>query len=545
MSQIKKIPLASITCEEGHSEGKSALAQSMADLGLFSPVTVTPKENGFTIVPGLGRDRYRAAVELGWTDIDAVVLPSGTPEEALRLELRSIDESLCRREISPAERAWLTARRKEIYEQLHPETKRGTAGGKARQGKKADVPSFVEDHGAATGQAPRTISKHQRRGAALGEETLRKLRGTSLDAGPELDALLELPEDRRQQVIDRAVAGDKVSARTALKQEERRLREIAVAGKILSIPDELAGVLYVDVPWKTINWSVDTGSDRAAENHYVTMTLEQIQQFPIDKFAAADCYLFFWTTGPFWSHALRVIEDYWHFEYVTRISWMKMKRGTGRVVIDKSEDLIIAKRGTPVAPARGLQPESVQDIPEGGDLADVFTAGGHIEVKRTGHSEKPIQFAALIEKHWPNTPKRELFARGATPPGWLPKWGHEADPVSSEDVAAESMDDEGESHDSEGFDGDAQDASDAVEDSAHGGAVRDGVDDRDGSDDLGVQAAPPAAEKAESEEADPFAALNFQRSARPKPANPDDFKINPKTGLLIGSEMPAFLRRSK
>jgi hypothetical protein len=50
------------------------------------------------------------------------------------------------------------------------------------------------------------------RGEALADE-LDAVTGTSLDKGVELDALAKLPKDERKGLIDRAKAGERVSAR--------------------------------------------------------------------------------------------------------------------------------------------------------------------------------------------------------------------------------------------------------------------------------------------------------------------------------------------
>lgn len=105
-----------------------------------------------------------------------------------------IDENLCRAELSPAQAAYQVARRKEIYEALHPEAKRGTAGAigsnRAQGNATADsaIASFVADAAAKTGRAERTIRQDSARGEALGED-LNRIAGTSLDKGVEIDAL--------------------------------------------------------------------------------------------------------------------------------------------------------------------------------------------------------------------------------------------------------------------------------------------------------------------------------------------------------------------
>jgi hypothetical protein len=56
------------------------------------------------------------------------------------------------------------------------------------------------------------LSRSAARGEALGDD-LAAVTGTSLDKGVELDALAKLPKDERKGLIDRARAGEKVTAR--------------------------------------------------------------------------------------------------------------------------------------------------------------------------------------------------------------------------------------------------------------------------------------------------------------------------------------------
>ena len=104
-----------------------ALAVSIAENGLLSPITVRPLQvsrggrmvDGFEIVAG--HHRVKAFRRLGRETIPAFVVEL----DALRAELALIDENLCRNDLTPAERAAATARRKHIYVWLHPETKHG------------------------------------------------------------------------------------------------------------------------------------------------------------------------------------------------------------------------------------------------------------------------------------------------------------------------------------------------------------------------------------------------------------------------------------
>ena len=92
------------------------LVESMDEFGLFSPIIVDTEH---TLVAGL--HRIEAAKLLGWTEISGYV---GDFNE-LQAELAEIDENFVRSPLSGMERNELLLRRKQIYEELHPETKNG------------------------------------------------------------------------------------------------------------------------------------------------------------------------------------------------------------------------------------------------------------------------------------------------------------------------------------------------------------------------------------------------------------------------------------
>jgi hypothetical protein len=186
------------------------LAHSMAQIGLLQPVIVVKARvnrgamtDGYRIVAG--GHRLAAARTLGWETIPAFVLDSDTGN--LEAELIEIDENLCRAELTPAQRAAAIARRKQIWEALHPESGRNppTLGGRGNV-------SFAADTAAASGESKRRINEHLSRAVALGAD-LQAVAGTSLDKGVELDALKAIPAPERKELISRARAGEKVSAR--------------------------------------------------------------------------------------------------------------------------------------------------------------------------------------------------------------------------------------------------------------------------------------------------------------------------------------------
>lgn len=97
---------------------------------------------------------------------------------------------------APAERAIHIAERKQLYEEMHPETKNG-GGAKGVRGKpdrkvcELDQPDrFTSDTATKTGRSERSVQADAARGTKI--ESIKLVVGTSLDKGEELDALAKL-----------------------------------------------------------------------------------------------------------------------------------------------------------------------------------------------------------------------------------------------------------------------------------------------------------------------------------------------------------------
>jgi N6-adenosine-specific RNA methylase IME4 len=182
--------------------------------------------------------------------------------------------------------------------------------------------------------------------------------------------------------------------KTAAKQQRRAEREGALAAAMMKASQTLGvklyAVLYVDPPWRQLVWSRETGLDRAADNHYPTMTLDDLAALKLP--AAKNCVLFLWATVAQLANAQRLIER-WGFEYKSEHAWKKPDLGTGYWVRENLELLLIAVRGNIPAPAPGKQ----------------FLCA--IEVPRGAPSEKPDLFADVIAQLYPSVPKLEVFAR--------------------------------------------------------------------------------------------------------------------------------------
>lgn len=165
-------------------------------------------------------------------------------------------------------------------------------------------------------------------------------------------------------------------------------------------------IILADPPWEWKPWKKVAWNTRAVENHYSTMTTEDICRLQIP--AADDSVLFIWATYPKLKDALQVIEA-WGFEYKTQAwTWIKSNptgfgffMGLGYYTRANTEVCLLATRGNPRRP---------QDK---GILSLIYSPVMQ-------HSRKPIDQFRKIEALYPAAlyPNRlELFARRRQP-GW-------------------------------------------------------------------------------------------------------------------------------
>jgi len=211
----------------------STLAASIAELGLQSPISVVASEawpegirrECWDLVAGL--HRLLACRELGHRTIAAVVVEM----EEFDRQLWECDENLARAELSPAARARFTARRKEIYEMKHPESRAGTQRANAMHRKlnhnvgAESAPTFAADTAAKTGQAERTIQVDARRGRKIAADVLEAIEGSAHDTGVVLDHLAKLKPPEQRRLATRLSAGKPLPSpkARAASDEERQL----------------------------------------------------------------------------------------------------------------------------------------------------------------------------------------------------------------------------------------------------------------------------------------------------------------------------------
>lgn len=211
------------------------------------------------------------------------------------------------------------------------------------------------------------------------------------------------PPEWFQGDVDPARLAEKEAKRQRRADENSR-RDETFSAKEMAWPEGRYTVLYADPPWRYEHPPIGA-SNRSIENHYPTMTVEEICALPIPDLAADNAILFLWATAPKLAECFKVIEA-WGFTYRTCMVWVKDKIGMGYHARNRHEILLIAKRGQLAPPEPSNRPDSV------------------VEAARQAHSAKPATFYELIERMYPNAPKVELFSR--TPRDGWSVWGYEA-----------------------------------------------------------------------------------------------------------------------
>jgi N6-adenosine-specific RNA methylase IME4 len=179
------------------------------------------------------------------------------------------------------------------------------------------------------------------------------------------------------------------------------------------------GMVMADPPWRFLTYS-ENGRGKSAEQHYDTMTLDDIKSLPVADLALPDCWLWLWVTAPMYD-ICRSVVDAWGFKYTTQGVWVKTTKaggpafGTGYVLRNAHEPFIIAKRGKPAICSR-----SIRSV---------------IMAPRREHSRKPDEAYSAAELLSGDVPRADLFSRQSRP-GWV-SWGNQSDKFDNDNLGLE------------------------------------------------------------------------------------------------------------
>lgn len=185
-------------------ESVKDLAKSISEVGLLNPITITADN---TLIAG--RHRLEAAKLLGWTEIECTVCDVS----GLLVELAEIDENFVRVNLSPIEFGDLLLRRKEIYEELHPEAKHGgdrkSEEIKTAKCKLDSAKSFVKDTAEKLGVNPSTVHRELQTAKNLTPEAKEIIRQSDTDI-TKTDALKlsRLAPDQQEDAATQLATGE-------------------------------------------------------------------------------------------------------------------------------------------------------------------------------------------------------------------------------------------------------------------------------------------------------------------------------------------------
>jgi N6-adenosine-specific RNA methylase IME4 len=267
----------------------------------------------------------------------------------------------------------------------------------------------------------------------VSERTVRHAREVRESGAPELVRAVETgtvsvraaadiasqPIDEQREIVARGEreilqAAAEIRARKMEVRRAERLARVAAQADAGPLPrGRKYPLVLADPPWR---FQFSASSSRAVENHYETMSLEEICALPVAEIMTSIGVLFLVVPSAILEQAFEVIRR-WGLTYKTDCVWDKTDGpGQGHYFRQQHETVLLAVRGDMPTPHENARPPSVFRAPRG------------------EHSEKPDKLYEMIERMYPDLPKLELFARKRRP-GWE-VWGNEAPAAEPEDDLA-------------------------------------------------------------------------------------------------------------
>ena len=192
-----------------NGETVQEIARSADEIGLINPITLA---KDFKLISGA--HRLEAFKRLGREKIPAIILDVSD----LKGELAELEENSCRADLNVLEKAENLLRRKEIYEELHPQTRQGGSR-QAEQGNNEDAKAlrFTEAETKKTGESERTIQRLIQIAKEVSKEARDIIRTTPIaDSQKELLELAKLSETQQVQVTTEINKGNAATVDEAL-----------------------------------------------------------------------------------------------------------------------------------------------------------------------------------------------------------------------------------------------------------------------------------------------------------------------------------------
>lgn len=173
----------------------SDLEVSLSKIGQISPLIVG---EDYELLAG-GR-RYKAMKNLGWENADCIICDKSDLEKTIISLDQNIQKGLTGVDLDIA-----LAKRFELYLELHPETRHGTAGGLGKKRAKSGKPkkkSFAEDTSDKLALSTRSIQRRIARARGSSNELLEARRAGLPDS--KANELIRLPKRLQRKYLNAA-----------------------------------------------------------------------------------------------------------------------------------------------------------------------------------------------------------------------------------------------------------------------------------------------------------------------------------------------------
>src|SRR5579864_8749428 len=85
------------------------------------------------------------------------------------------------------------------------------------------------------------------------------------------------------------------------------------------------GTILADPPWRFANRTGKMAPEHRRLSRYATMTIEEIEAFPVGEIAAPTSHLYLWVPNALLPWGLRVMAA-WGFEYKSNLVWHKLRK---------------------------------------------------------------------------------------------------------------------------------------------------------------------------------------------------------------------------
>ena len=193
----------------------------------------------------------------------------------------------------------------------------------------------------------------------------------------------------------------------------------------MTLPTTPGGFAYIlaDPPWSFLTYGQKrTTPHRGADDHYGTMTADELTALPVGAVAAKDCALLMWIVDCHAEEAFQLARD-WGFTFKS-IAFVWLKRDP----LDARQEAFLQPIPRPAHIGMGYSTRKQAE------LCLLFTRGKPkrlskgvrqvIEAPRREHSRKPDETFARIEALYAGS-YLELFARQQRA-GWT-AWGNQTD----------------------------------------------------------------------------------------------------------------------